>query len=262
MRARLKATPSLYRWRGTTRGIREALDVATGGLCRSGAIVLIEDFRLRHIFATILGANLAITDDPLLPGYSGSDNSFVGDTLFLGDKETQAQLQALYETNLNIPGGTQAAQALYDSLANRLTVFVHDQVQSVDLKLVQRIVAAEKPAHVAASIVRARQPLMIGLASLVGVNTYLAPEPQPRDATIGVSDVGRYDVVTHAPALDPRMENGRDYNAYGLPIARITGPAIVEPGQSITLSGSACTSPSGTTIQSYTWTLVPPSPTT
>ena len=78
-RARLEATPDLYRWRGTTKSITKALDVATNGLCSRGAIIVIEDFRLRHIFATILGANLSIQNDPLLPGYSGSSNSIAGD---------------------------------------------------------------------------------------------------------------------------------------------------------------------------------------
>ncbi len=115
---------------------------------RRGAIIVIEDFRLRHIFATILGADLSIKNDPLLPGYSPASNSMVGDTLFLGDPGMQAELQALYATDLNIAGGAQAAQAFYDSLAHRMTVFVHNQVEDVNLKLVQRIVEAEKPAHV------------------------------------------------------------------------------------------------------------------
>ena len=109
-RARLAATPDLYRKRGTVAGVTEALDVATNGMCSRGAIIIIEDFRLRHIFATILGADLSIQDDPLLPGYSGSSNSFVGDTLFLGDPGVQAELQALYASDLNIPGSAQAAQ--------------------------------------------------------------------------------------------------------------------------------------------------------
>jgi phage tail-like protein len=205
-RARLEATPYLHRWRGTTKGITKALDVATNWMCSRGAIIVIESFRLRHLFATILGADLSIQHDPLLPGYSGSSNSIVGDTLFLGDPRIQAELQALYATTLNIPGGAQAAQSFYDQFANRITVFIHNQVEDVNLNLVQRIVEAEKPAHVQASIVLATQPLMIGLASLLGVNTYLAPEPPRNTATVNVSDVG-HDVVTDMPSLDPRYEN-------------------------------------------------------
>jgi phage tail-like protein len=257
-RTRLQATPFLYKWRGTTRGVTKALDVATNGMASRGAIIVIEDFRLRHIFATILGADLSDQNDPLLPGFSGSSNSFVGDTLFLSNPAMQAKIQALYATDLNIAGSTEAVQAFYDQLALRMTVFVHNQVEDVNLNLVQSIVQAEKPAHVLASVKVATQPFMIGLASLLGINTYLGPDPPRNTATVDVSSVGRYDVVTHMPSLDPRMEDGLNYQAYAKPIARIQAPAAVKPGGSIQLDGSVSSSPPGTTITLYTWTLVQP----
>jgi phage tail-like protein len=257
-RARLLATPFLYRWRGTVKGITRALDVATNGMCSSGAIIIVEDFRLRHIFATILGADVSDAGNPLLPGFSGSSNSFVGDTLFLGNPDLQAELQALYATDLNLPGGAQAEAAFYDQLANRMTVFVHNTVQNVNLKLVQRIVEDQKPAHVQASVKIARQPLMIGLASLVGINTYLGPGPQPGSVTVGVSDIGRYDVVTHMPALDSRLENGQATEPYPIPVARITGPLAVAPGAAITLDGSTSIAPADLHLVSYEWTLLQP----
>ena len=137
----------------------------------------------------------------------------------------------------------------------RLTVFIHKGVEDVNLNLVRRIVEAEKPAHVLASVRLATQPLMIGLASLLGVNTYLAPEPGGNPATVGVSDVGRYDVITQSPSLDPRMENGAAFEEYAQPIARIKVPPAVPAGGTITLDGSTSTSPTGTSIVSYQWTL-------
>ena len=206
-RARLLAATQLHKERGTAPGLTLALDIATKGLCTSGAVIVIEDFRLRHTFATILGANLAIQNDPLLPGYSPSGNSFVGDTLFLGDPRDQAEVLALFSAELPETNAEQAAvQQFYDSLANRITIFVHNQVASVDINLVQKIVEHEKPAHVAATIRLATQPFMIGLASLVGVDSYLAPEP-PRDpVVVGSSQIGRYNMVIQAPGLDPRLE--------------------------------------------------------
>lgn len=257
-RARLAATPYLYRWRGTANGITRALDVATDSMASRGAIIVIEDFRLRHIFATILGADLSISDNPLLPGYSGSSNSIVGANLFLGDPRMQAELQALYATDLQIPGGAQAAQAFFDQFAHRITVFVHNQVENVNLNLVKAIVEAEKPAHVQASVRLASQPFMIGLASLLGVNTYLGPDPPRNPATVGVSDVGRYDVVIEAPSLDPRMQNGAYSEQYAKPIARAQAPAAVKPGDPILLDGSASAASSGTTIAQYAWTLIQP----
>ncbi len=257
-RARLEATPSLYQWRGTAKGVTQALDVATNGACTRGAIIVIEDFRLRHIFATILGADLSIQSDPLLPGYWASSNSIVGDTLFLGDPSVQAELQALYATDLGIAGSAQAVQSFYDKLANRMTVFIHNQVEDLNLNLVQRIVEAEKPAYVQAFVRTATQPFMIGLASLLSVNTYLGPDPPRNPVTVDVSDVGRWDVVTQLASLDPRLENGWSTSQYVKPIARIIAPAAVKSGSSILLDGGSSTAPPGSTITSYIWTLVQP----
>jgi phage tail-like protein len=206
-RARLQSASDLHRRRGTVAGVTLALDVATNGMCSRGAVIVIEDFRLRHIFATILGADLSIQNDPLLPGYSSSSNSFVGDTLFLGDGKSRAELLALFSASLpQSPSEQQAVAQFFDSLANRMTVFVHNQVEQVDLSLISRIVDEEKPAHIKATVQVASQPFMIGLAALVGVNSYLAPEP-PRDPIVlDQTRVGRYNMVIQAPSLDPRME--------------------------------------------------------
>jgi phage tail-like protein len=206
-RARLLAAPDLHRQRGTVAGVTLALDIATNGMCTRGAVIVIEDFRLRHIFATILGADLSISNNPLLPGYAGSSNSFVGDTLFLGDAQSREEILALFSANLpeTLTEQQDIAQ-FYDSLANRVTIFIHNQVEQVDINLINKIVEYEKPAHVAANIQIATQPFMVGLASLLGVNTYLAPEP-PRDPIVlNRSRVGRYNMVIQAPSLDPRLE--------------------------------------------------------
>jgi hypothetical protein len=253
------AAPELYRGkkkapggRGTAPGITQALDVATNGLCSRGAVIVIEDFRLRHIFATILGANLAIQDDPLLPGYSPSSNSIVGDTLFLGDPKDKEFL-ALFAGAIQTPTEQQAVQRFFDQLAHRITIFVHDQVEAVDLTLVQTIVDEEKPAHVMATIQRASQPLMVGLASLLGVNTYLAPEPPRGTATINASRIGRYDVITHVPSLDPRMESGLSAGQWDAPIARLQAPPAVSAGEPIPLDGSASTAPPGAELNAFDW---------
>ena len=206
-RARLRAAMSLHRQRGTVGGITEALDIATDGLCRRGAVLVVENFRLRHIFATILGADLSDKNDPLLPGYSGSSNSFVGDTLFLGDPRNPDFL-ALFASTMELPSEQAQVARFLDTLAARITVFIHNQVEPVDVGLVQRIVEYEKPAHVAATIRIAPQPFMVGLASLLGVESYLAPEPPPDPIVVDKSQVGRHALVQHLPSLDPRRDDG------------------------------------------------------
>jgi phage tail-like protein len=207
-RALLLAAPELHRKRGTAAGISQAIDVATNGLATSGAVVVIEAFRLRHTFATILGADLAITDDPLLPGFSGNANSFVGDTLFLGDPHNPDFLIE-FARSVGLPEEQSQVQAFLDSLAWHMIVFIHNQVQQVDVNLIRQIVEMEKPAHIAASIQIATQPFLIGIASLVGANTFLAPALPANPVVVDSSRVGRYDIIQHAPSLDPRWENGQ-----------------------------------------------------
>ncbi len=97
---------------------------------------------------------------------------------------------------------------------------------------------------------------MVGLASLLGVNTYLGPAPPRNTATLDVSDVGRYDVVTHLPSLDPRLEDGLAAANYTVPIARLKAPSAIKTGDAILLDASASASPTGTSIVSYSWTLL------
>jgi phage tail-like protein len=203
----MKRASELHRKRGTAAGISLAIDIATNGLASTGAVLVVEAFRLRHTFATILGADLAITDDPLLPGYSGNANSFVGDTLFLGDPNNPDFLTEFART-VALPQEQAQVQAFLESLAWRMLVFVHTQVPRADLNLITQIVEAEKPAHVVASIQSASQPFLIGIASLVGANTFLTSVPLPKPVVVNTSIVGRYDIVQRAPALDPRWENG------------------------------------------------------
>ena len=251
-RARLTETPKLYRERGTVKGIADAIDVDSGGLCQRGAVIVLEDYRLRHTFATILGADLSITDDPLLPGYWESANSFVGDTLFLGE-EHRKEFLALYSDAIRTASEERAVQTFFDKLANRMTVFVHDQVEPVDMQMVKRTVEREKPAHVAVSYMRASQPFLVGMASLLGVNSYLAPPPPKETARVDASSIGRHAFIAHLPSLDPRLDNADAVEEFASPIARIAGPPAVPEGQNIMLDGSNSTAPASHKIINYRW---------
>jgi phage tail-like protein len=97
----IEAAPALYQRRGTYDGLRLALNLATGGAIERRDVLVLEDFRLRRTFATILGADLADEDDPLLGGLAVSGNSYVGDTLFLGD-ENRKEFLALFSADLAV----------------------------------------------------------------------------------------------------------------------------------------------------------------
>ena len=185
----LRAAPALARWHGTRRGLALALDVATGGGVRGGEIVLLEHFRLRRLLATLLGVDLAEANDPLLPGLHQSGNSIVGDTLILSDEET-VELLALFREEVATAAENAAVVEFLGRLAHRATVLVHQNVTPQDLGLIRRIAELEAPAHVEVRVATATWPLLVGIASLVGVDTYLGP-PQPRrPVRADVSTVG------------------------------------------------------------------------
>jgi phage tail-like protein len=201
--------PRLFRERGTLAGLKRALDVATGGACSGGEIVVVEDWRLRRTFATILGADLADEDDPLLGGLAVSGNSFVGDTLLLGE-EHRKEFLALFGADLEVSGDEAAAIAeFFGRLAHRVTVLVHQEVEPQDLGLIRRVVELEKPAHVAAEVVKAEHSFRVGLASLVAVDSYLRPPPEPRWVHVEQSVLGSGDLLLSAASLDPRLSSSR-----------------------------------------------------
>jgi phage tail-like protein len=205
-RALLRAAPELFRWRGTVGGIERALDLVTDGAVTGGEIVVVEDFRLRRTFATILGADLSDDDDPLLGGLSASGNSIVGDTLFLGE-ESKKEFLALFRADLEVSASEQSAIASFlDRVAHRITVLVHQEVEPQDVGLIRRVVELEAPAHLETRIETASEALLVGVRSLVGIDTYLTPKPPRRAVRVGRSRLGHRDFLIRPPSLDPRLE--------------------------------------------------------
>jgi phage tail-like protein len=185
--------------------MRGEVAVLFGGAVSGGELVILEDFRLRRVVATILGADLADEADPLLPGLTVSGNSIVGDTLMLGEEERKEFL-ALYGAGLETSAAEERSiAALFEQLAHRVTVLVHQELEPVDLGLVRAVAAREAPAHVEVRVVAARYPFLTGIASLVGVDTYLAPKPPRKPVRVDASAIGERDFVMQAAALDPRV---------------------------------------------------------
>lgn len=257
----LAAAAELARHHGTRRGLVQALDLATGGGVRGGEIVVIEDFRLRRTLSTLIGVDLNDDDDPLLPGLIVSGNSVVGDTLFVGDTEIaeRAELLALFRDEVTTAAEDRAVLAFDARLAHRATVFVHQAVEPQDLGLIRRIVALEAPAHVEVRVVSASQPFLVGVRSLVGVDSYLAPRPPRRPATVQRSVLGGGDFLIAPASLDPRMAGASPAANVPPPVARAAGPGgeVASLG-SFVLDGSGSAAAPGRRIVTYRWRRLPP----
>jgi phage tail-like protein len=209
----------LHRRRGTLPGLKLALDIASEGEVGRGGIVAIEDFRLRRVFATILGADLGDEFDPLLAGPVESANSFVGNTLHLGDanevKEgnpvlSAAQLveiAALYRAPSD-PDHLDDLRDFFAKLAWKLTVLVHHGVDETRFALLRDVAAQMTPAHVSLRVERASSPLILGLYSLVGVDSYLRPRPGATPVISDYSQLGVQDQILALPSLDPAADYG------------------------------------------------------
>jgi hypothetical protein len=221
----------------------------TGGSVTKGDIVVVEGFRLRRTFATILGADLADEDDPLTLGMATSGNSYVGDTLILGDSARE-ELLALYRPEIDAArGDTEAVSQFYSRLAWRVIVLIRGVTDSAEFTRLSDIVDAEVPAHVEPSIHHAHNPLIVGAASLVGVDTYLA-EPEPfRRVRLGETMVGKGDFVAGSGALDSRA----DGPVPRAPTAGADGPGEVWVGNSFTLSAMASRAAESARLERYIW---------
>jgi phage tail-like protein len=254
----LKAAPKLARLHGSRQGLELALDLASGGGVAGGEIVVLENFRLRRLLATLLGVDLADEIDPLLPGLTVSGNSVVGDTLILGEAET-VELLALFREEVATIEEIAAVRAFHERLAHRATVLVHQSVSAQDLGLLRRAVELEAPAHVDVRVASATWPLLVGIASLVGVDTYLGPRPRPQPARTEVSSLGLGDYVLGPTSLDPRRSGGASAAASSPPPVAEAGPDFTAPfGRSFNLDAGGSSAAPGRRIQSYLWTRLLP----
>lgn len=203
-RAWLAAAPALAQAHGTRRGLALALDIASGGGVRDGRLVVIESFRLRRVLGTLLGVDLVDASDPLLPGLQVSGNSVVGDTLVLADTE-RAELVALFRDDEAASADDAIALDFHARLAHRALVLVHGDAAPELIALARRIARLAAPAHVQVQVAAATWPLMVGVASLVGVDTHLGPPRPPRPVQVQRSLLGASDFLIGPAALDPRL---------------------------------------------------------
>ncbi|MBV9931292.1 MAG: hypothetical protein JO013_10145 [Alphaproteobacteria bacterium] len=227
-----------------------ALALLAGGAVTRGDIVIVEGFRLRRTFATILGADLSDEQDPLTLGLSASGNSFVGDTLILGD-QARDELFALYRPEIDRGrADTEAVIRFYARLAHSVLILVRGIDDPAEMRRLQDVVAEAIPAHVEPHLLQARDPLIVGASALVGVDSWLGETAPIRPVRVGRTVVGRGDQVMGSGGLDPRA----DGPAAARPIARADGPPQAWSGTGFTISALRSRAAEGRRVERHIWT--------
>lgn len=227
--------------------------ILTGGAVTRGDIVAVEGFALRRTFATILGADLADEDDPLTLGLATSGNSYVGDTLILGES-ARSELLALWRPEIDAAQSeTDGVAAFFERLSHRVMILVRGVSERDELRRLTGIAEASAPAHVEVRLHRASTPLIVGAASLVGIDTYLTQEPAVQRVRLGHSMAGSGDEIRGEGWLDGRADGPLAL----APIARGNAPQRVWRGAPFQISGFGSQASKGRTIDRYIWTWGP-----
>ncbi len=255
-RKMLAHATELYRKRGTIRGLSGALNIATDNKVALGQIVILEDFRLRRTFATILGADLADEENPLTAGIVSSGNSYVGDTLFLGDEEKMEFLALFKPDILENKKEKKIVKRFFEKLANKITILIHNETNKETFKLIKRIAELEIPAHVSVRVLKASDSLLVGLSAIVGLDTYMGKRKPPKPAKIGKSFIGRGDYIKGMASLDPRLEGAASpvvKPGMRRPTANAGDDSNSEYGSNFTLDGSRSGAYDGRNIDHYLW---------
>ncbi|MDR7271942.1 phage tail-like protein [Pelomonas saccharophila] len=260
-RAWLANAPLLRRLRGTRGGLALALDIATDGAVSLGRIIVLEDFRLRRTLATLLGIDLERSDDPLLPGLVISGNSFVGDTLTLGDADdaqARAEFLALFGEEIDSEAERQTVASVYERTAHRATILVHEGLDEDLIAMVRNLAEEIAPAHVLVKVMAAREPFMVGIAALVGVDSWLRAPVPLEVARVDQSGIGRGDRITGGGALDWRLDDSSGLVAFdGAPRAHLDAAPIGSPGGHLLLDGRRSEPPPDGVIARWRFTRLP-----
>lgn len=202
--------PQLARERGTRRGLERALEIVSEGGISRGEVVVVEDFRLRRTWATVLGADLADENDPVLGGLVVNNHSIVGDTLVLGDEQRREFLALFGRGAVAGEESEQADQEAIDAFlasgAHRATVLVFDAVDQDGFARIARVCERDCPAHVQVAVKRASRSFIVAVTALVGIDTRLGIEPPPASVRLGSTRLGTGDRLQRRPAMHPDLE--------------------------------------------------------
>jgi len=190
-----------FHTRGTYRGVCLALDIATDGAVARGEIVLLETFRLRRAFPTVLGIPMGgrnvLTGDAVPSG-----NSIVGDTLTLSVEHAIDLLTLLAPSAAAAANPATMSQLLEEYLGRvQVTAILQGPSTAALQPVVSSVLQAELPKQLSFDIVLTDKRFIIGLSPLLDVDTFLDPPAAPALLTLNQSVVGLDAIVRDLAAL-------------------------------------------------------------
>jgi hypothetical protein len=104
-------------------------------------------------------------------------------------------------------------------------------------------------------VLSASNRFLVGMAALVGVDSYLANRLPPAGATVGDTLLGKNDYIKGPGALDSRLRglgSGAPDNEELNPVAFAPGVSV-EFGEDIVLDGSESRAFGGRSLTTYNW---------
>ncbi|TQV71695.1 phage tail protein [Aliikangiella marina] len=198
---------SIQKFRGTLCGLNQALDIATSGGVSKGQIVVVENYLLRRTMSTILGLDMDDKQHPLTLGTGESGNSIVGDSLFLSDEHSR-EFMALFAEELGDDSDQKTVDKFFDKYAHRLSILVHGDAQA-QVQVVKEVLTTQVPAHLEWKIIETDTPFVLGLAPLLGIDTYLENEVKGRPVILNDIYLGKEGLLTNPAAFSPQDINAR-----------------------------------------------------
>jgi hypothetical protein len=119
-----------------------------------------------------------------------------------------------------------------------------------ELQRLSTVAQENVPAHVEPQLFAATTPLIVGAASLVGVDTFLMTEPEVERVRLNRSIIGSGDQIRNEGWLDDRADGPTQRS----PLAMADGPATVWRGAPFVLSALQSKARDGRQISRYIWT--------
>jgi hypothetical protein len=129
----------------------------------------------------------------------------VGESLILSEEDARTFL-ALFAPELATESEAETVKAFFDRYSHQVTVLLHGSAAD-QAPVVEQTLKAHMPAHLQWRIMETDHPFVLGLAPLLGVDTFLEPMPPPRRVTLEESYLGQGDLLKNPLALSPKDVN-------------------------------------------------------